>query len=89
MGSFLSVPYKLQDKINGLPGNARIPTNGTNYFEYPFSKAQKCGYAKSKMQFWRGIQQLIENDYVEIIVEGTFQGKKGSKKQNLYRLMRF
>ena len=106
MGTFLSVPYKLHEEINGLSGNAfqvyllflrcivfkpktRIPINGTEIFEYPYTKAKKFGYNKSNSQFRHGLKELILNKYVTIITKGYFQGKKGQRKANRYRLLRF
>ena len=108
LGNFLSVPHKLQDKINELPGNAfqiyllflrcvtfrrsdrrRIPINGTEFFEYTYSRARKHGYAKSKTLFWNGVNVLISREYVEIITVGCFDNGNGRKKKNIYRLLRF
>ena len=106
MGTFLSIPYKLQENINSLPGNAfqvyllflrcitfkpktRIPINGTEVFEYTYTKAKQHGYNKSKSQFIQGIKDLIMNRYVLIVSKGHFQGKAGQRKPNRYRLLIF
>lgn len=108
MGTFLSVPHKLQDKINELPGNAfqiyllflrcvtfrrgdqrRMPISGTEFFEYPYSRAKKHGYVKSKATFWSGVNLLISKKYVKTITVGCFDNKRSRKKKNLYKLLRF
>ena len=107
LGNFLSVPHKLQNKINGLPGNAfqiyllflrcvtfgqgrlRRPINGTEFFEYPYSRARKHGYAKSKRQFFNGVNILINLRYIKKTAQGAFRGENGCRTQNLYRLIRY
>lgn len=107
MGNFLSVPHKLHDEINELPGDilkiyllflrcvtfkkgaSRVPVDGTEFFEYPYSKARKHGYPKSKTHFWRGVSYLIARGYVEITVKGHFCEYGSRKKSNLYRLLMF
>ena len=107
MGTFLSVPHRLQDKINELPGNAfqiyllflrcvtfkqgrlRRPINGTEFFEYPYSRARKHGYTKSKRQFFNGVNVLINLRYIKKTAQGSFRGESGYRIQNLYRLIRY
>lgn len=75
--------------VTFYPGNNRKPAHGSDFMEYPYSKAQKNGYKKSKAQFYKGIQGLIDMGYINKQIQGSFQGKNETKKQNLYRLLRF
>ena len=68
---------------------SRRPAHGSDFFVYSYSKAKKNGYVHNKMQFWRGVRELIDNDFVKIIEKGNFQGKTGQKKQNLFQLKLF